>query len=103
MSLDFMLAVERLRPGTNFSNQDGTFAGVRWDEPLPAGFTPPSQEEFEAQVAELSRLEYQGRRRVEYPPVGDQLDALWKGGEAAAAMKALVEAVKLKHPKPSGA
>ena len=39
-------------------------------------------------------------RAQEYPPIGDQLDALWKGGEAAAEMLAKVQAVKAKYPKP---
>lgn len=43
---------------------------------------------------------YVDLRRAEYPPVADQLDALWKGGEAAAAMKAKIDGVKEKHPKP---
>jgi len=42
---------------------------------------------------------YQRQRAVEYPPIGDQLDALWKGGEAAAEMLAKVQAVKAKYPK----
>ena len=44
--------------------------------------------------------EYQRVRAQEYPPIGDQLDALWKGGEAAAEMLAKVQAVKAKYPKP---
>jgi len=50
-----------------------------------------------------TRLEqnmYKGLRLSEYPPIGDQLDALWKGGEAAAEMLALVQEVKNKYPKP---
>lgn len=43
---------------------------------------------------------YQRQRAAAYPPIGDQLDALWKGGEDAAAMLAQVQAVKLKYPKP---
>lgn len=39
-------------------------------------------------------------RSVEYPSIGDQLDALWKGGEAAEEMLAKVQAVKSKYPKP---
>lgn len=62
----------------------------------------------EAAVAtEIARLqaaynnkEYQRQRVTEYPPIGDQLDALWKGGEAAAEMLAKVQAVKTKYPKP---
>ena len=42
---------------------------------------------------------YKYKRAAEYPPIGDQLDALWKGGEAAAEMLAKVQAVKQKYPK----
>jgi inosine-uridine nucleoside N-ribohydrolase len=42
---------------------------------------------------------YKYARAAEYPPIGDQLDALWKGGEAAAEMLAKVQAVKAKYPK----
>jgi hypothetical protein len=43
---------------------------------------------------------YKGKRVAEYPSIGDQLDALWKGGEAATEMLAKVQAVKTKYPKP---
>lgn len=42
---------------------------------------------------------YKDKRVAEYPPIGDQLDALWKGGDAAAEMLAKVQAVKTKYPK----
>jgi hypothetical protein len=42
---------------------------------------------------------YKYKRVAEYPPIGDQLDALWKGGDAAAEMLAKVQAVKTKYPK----
>lgn len=42
---------------------------------------------------------YKFRRREEYPSIGDQLDALWKGGEAAAAMAATIQEIKAKYPK----
>ena len=44
--------------------------------------------------------EYKFKRAAEYPSIGDQLDALWKGGDAAAEMLAKVQAVKTKYPKP---
>lgn len=44
--------------------------------------------------------DYQALRRNEYPSIGDQLDALWKGGEALAEMAARIQAVKDKYPKP---
>ena len=42
---------------------------------------------------------YKYKRAAEYPAIGDQLDALWKGGDAAAEMLAKVQAVKAKYPK----
>lgn len=46
-----------------------------------------------------SALSYAEKRRLEYPPIGDQLDALWKGGAEAQAMLEQIQAVKAKHPK----
>lgn len=54
--------------------------------PTPADIPPPPT--------------YQELRRAAYPPVGDQLDALWQKGEAEAAMLATIMAVKTKYPKP---
>jgi hypothetical protein len=42
---------------------------------------------------------YIAKRAQEYPAIGDQLDALWKGGAEAEAMLAKVQAVKQKYPK----
>ncbi len=47
--------------------------------------------------------DYYAKRRAEYPAIGDQLDAQWKGGDAAAAMQAKIQAVKNKYPKPTWA
>jgi hypothetical protein len=44
--------------------------------------------------------DYADLRRREYPPLADQLDALWKGGDAAEAMKQQILDVKNRHPKP---
>jgi hypothetical protein len=51
-------------------------------------------------INEYLLLQALSNRATEYPPIGDQLDALWKGGEAAAEMLAKVQAVKAKYPKP---
>ena len=42
---------------------------------------------------------YVSKRQSEYPTIGDQLDALWKGGDAQTEMLAKVMAVKAKYPK----
>ena len=50
--------------------------------------------------AALAAVAYKAVRRQAYPDIGDQLDALWKGGDAQAAMKVLVDKVKSDNPKP---
>lgn len=60
--------------------------------------------QLQSEVARLQAIdiatEYQRLRAPEYPSIGDQLDALWKGGDAATEMLARVQAVKTKYPKP---
>ena len=48
----------------------------------------------------LPATPYRQLRAAAYPPIGDQLDALWKGGADEAAMLEAVLAVKAKYPKP---
>ena len=48
----------------------------------------------------VSPEQYARDRKAEYPSIGDQLDALWKGGDDAAAMLEQVMAVKARYPKP---
>lgn len=71
-------------------------------------FTAEEEAEWDAREstiatkqAELAKTQYQRDRASEYPPIGDQLDALWKGGEASTTMLAQVQAVKTKYPKPT--
>ena len=42
---------------------------------------------------------YKQQRVTEYPPIGDQLDALFKAGVFPADMAAAIQAVKDKYPK----
>jgi len=42
---------------------------------------------------------YKAQRVQEYPPIGDQLDALFKAGVFPAEMAAVIQAVKDKYPK----
>ena len=59
--------------------------------------------EIQAEVVRLKEEyennKYQRDRKADYPDIGDQLDALWKGGEEAEAMKTIVNQVKAKYPK----
>jgi len=63
-----------------------------------------SKEDIKAAMDELQveydALEYSRARAISYPPIGDQLDALWKGGDAEIAMKVIIDKVKSDNPKP---
>jgi hypothetical protein len=68
--------------------------------------TPITQAEADAlAIANLAAMgfsvtpAYITQRLQEYPPIGDQLDAFWKGGDEAADMKAKIDEVKAKYPK----
>lgn len=45
-------------------------------------------------------VEYYGKRKIEYPPIEEQLDAIWKGGDDYDDMKLKIISVKDKYPKP---
>ena len=96
-------ALNRLRPGAQWTLVgDYTYACLEWKD---ESVSKPSEAEVAAAMTavdtEYARSEYQRLRAPEYPPIGDQLDALWKGGDAAAEMLAKVQAVKAKYPKPT--
>ena len=99
--MDIAKALATLRPGASWTVDGNTYEGITW---LDTVQQMPTREEIEAnlqeQVQEQQRTQYQRQRQMEYPPIGDQLDALWKGGAAAAEMLAQVQAVKNKYPKP---
>lgn len=42
---------------------------------------------------------YAVKRRRAYPTIGEQMDAIWKGGDAAREMLEKIMAVKAKYPK----
>ena len=43
--------------------------------------------------------DYYALRKSEYPSLGDQLDAMWKGGSAVTDMQAKIAEIKSKYPK----
>jgi hypothetical protein len=65
-------------------------------QPTEADLSP-----YETQIkAEKDAVAYQAKRAAEYPPIGDQLDALFKAGVFPQEMTDQIQAVKTKHPKP---
>ena len=75
-----------------------TAVTIRGNEAFDATGNPVAYDEAVVQ-AYMDAHAYIEKRVAEYPPIGDQLDALWKGGDAAAEMLAKVQAVKTKYPK----
>jgi hypothetical protein len=71
---------------------------IRGDDAFDVDDNPVQYDEATVQ-AYIDVNAYKNKRAVEYPSIGDQLDALWKGGDAAAEMLAIVQAVKAKYPK----
>ena len=53
-----------------------------------------------SEIVRADNPDYYASRRAEYPTLADQLDAMWKGGDAMTAMAAKIAAVKQKYPKP---
>lgn len=45
-------------------------------------------------------VDYKKKRIELYPPIEDQLDAIWKGGAEEAAMRTKIVEIKNKYPKP---
>jgi hypothetical protein len=94
-------AIQSLRPGAQWSLNGDDYSGLEW---LDTEQTKPTEKELVEESAKMQILAqknlYRRFRSKEYPPIGDQLDALWKGGDAAAEMLARVQEIKYKYPKP---
>jgi len=67
---------------------------------LTEGYETPSDAEWEA-ASVVAEADYKrGRNRLrEYPPIGDQLDALFHAGVFPPEMAAAIQAIKDKYPK----
>ena len=76
-----------------------TYEGIEWvDSPK---FTKKQIEnELKRLQTEYDSKNYQRLRVAEYPPIGDQLDALFHAGVFPAEMAQKIQAIKDKYPKP---
>lgn len=93
--MDIPKILQLIRPGEEWSLSGTEYDGLVWHSATPK----PTLEAIEAGAVLLAALQYKESRARAYPSIGDQLDALWKGGAAAAAMAAKVQAVKDAYPK----
>lgn len=54
MQSNLARAISAIWPTLNFADRDGTLANVRYDDPLPDGFVPPTQQQIDDKLAELA-------------------------------------------------
>jgi hypothetical protein len=95
-------ALKSLYPDAEFAIEDEDYNKIRWGKNQPNPM--PTLEQLQQEAARVEQveasLEYQRKRRVEYPPIADYLDAVVKGDQAQ--MQAYIDAclaVKEKYPK----
>lgn len=86
--LTIVAALEYLAPGAQYTIVDNQ---ITWECDLPQ----PSDSEIE-RVGLL--IENRISRKNNYPPIGDQLDALYHAGVFPAEMAAKIKAVKDAYP-----
>jgi hypothetical protein len=94
-------ALQNLRPGAKWTWRGTSYDGLEWVDETQ---TKPTEDEISQEIERLwvehERTQYQRQRKPEYPSITDQLDAIWKGGDAYDVMLAKVMAIKDKYPKP---
>jgi hypothetical protein len=92
-------AITSLRPTSSFSLTEDNV--VIWKDDNAA---EPSTADIEAELARLQAdfeaKQYQRDRKWQYPPIGDQLDALYHAGIFPDDMAAQLKAIKDANPKP---
>jgi hypothetical protein len=97
---DLSAALISLKPGAAWSLNGDDYEGLNW---LDQEQTKPTKEECIAEMARLKSAyeakEYQRKRVVEYPSIGDQLDALFHAGVFPEDMAEQIQAIKDKYPK----
>jgi hypothetical protein len=97
--INYVDALLSLVPGACWSS-DGTLEGLDW---IDENIERPTNEAIGLEVSRLVKQQEANAYRVDrankYPPIGDQLDALYHAGVFPADMAAQIQAVKDAYPK----
>ena len=92
-------ALVSLRPGAQWLMNGMSYSDLVWQD---ENQTQPTELEVLTEVARLKQQydanEYQRQRAAEYPPIADQLDAIFHGGLEA--WRTQIQAIKDQFPKP---
>ena len=65
---------------------------IEWLE----GTSEISKEDIKAKI---SSMEYISKRQLEYPPIGEQLDMIYRAGQGGDEFQKAIKAIKDKYPK----
>lgn len=96
---DLMSVIYSLGQESNVTRIVGdTYEGIEWISE-PSATKEEVETELERLVLEYQNTEYKRLRSMEYPPIGDQLDALYHAGIFPQEMADKLKAVKDKYPK----
>jgi hypothetical protein len=99
--INYVDALLSLAPGACWSS-DGTLEGLDW---IDKNIERPTNKAIRAEVSRLAEQQkanaYRVARSGKYPPIGDQLDALYHAGVFPPEMEAQITAVKEQYPKPT--
>lgn len=87
-------ALQRLRPNAEWTMDGDSYEGLNW---LDTKIDKPTKQEV---AAEVRIVEIIKKRRAEYPPLQEKVDALLEGGQALADIKKRVEDINRKYPLP---
>lgn len=96
-TLNQIFSIYQARGAKSIVQKDDGSIVIGWTD---SAFGVLSASEVQAALASINDMDYQDLRRPNYPSIGDQLDALWKGGQAQTDMEAQIMAVKTRYPKP---
>ena len=93
-------AITRIDPNAQVTVSDNDFSKIIWHDGNPNNITLEQVQAAQVEIqAEYDAQEYARNRKAEYPPIGDQLDALFHAGVFPADMAATLQAVKDKYPR----
>ena len=97
---DIGKAIVALDPSAQVSINAEDTNQITWHDGNPNNITTAQIQAKKAELmAEFTSQEYARKREPEYPPIGDQLDALFHAGVFPTEMAAKLQAVKDKYPK----
>lgn len=92
--MDIADAIDLIRPGAQYVLRGSSYAGLEWLDSVQA---KPTEAEI---LNAISGNDFREKRRKEYPPIHEWLEALTEGGKDLAEIKRRVDDVKQKYPKP---